>query len=582
LSTIERARLHTVRGLAAAYGGDPERARPFLEEAVAMARASGQKAYLAATLHNRATLYEETNHVPGMLADAREALRLYAETRSTRHYASTLTKLARILHELGRYDEAESRLLESRAIHQQARPSAFAVTCEAHLCSLYLDWRSPHAQVLAHKHALAAMALAEHVPDHDKKPLAMTCLALVETRLGRPERAVALLDELARLQPDRERTTYQVIAARALALEGLGDRAAAEAGFERAIALAFASDWHVYAHKIGLELDRLRGDAAQAAARVAWFEEHGLLNGVKIARLYFPDLASASAPPSPGRSPRIRPTPRSPGVAGGGPATGPGRRPGGRRSPATAAGRAAGPWRADRASATAAPPVRVEVLGPLRVLRDGRRGARPGPPAAQLLALLLEQRLGGAEGLSVPDLIDALYPDRDDAAAAASLKQLVFQTRKAARCPGAGGHPQRLRARARDVGRGGLPREPRHAPVARTVPGGPGGGPRGRGRRPRARPALRRMGARRARSRGGEARRPPDAPRRPVRTPQPAPGAGGARCRGPQRRSERGLRLGAGALRRTGRGPAPVVARLVGRSGRGEAGPAPAPGAPTV
>lgn len=389
LTTIERARLHTVRGLAAAYGGDPERAKPFLEEAVALARASGQKAYLAATLHNRATLYEETNFVPGMLGDAREALRLYAEVGSTRHYASTLTKLARILHEVGRYDEAESRLLESRAIHQQARPSAFAVTCEAHLCGLYLDWRSPHAQVLAHKHASAAMTLAGHVQDHDKLALAMTCLAVVESRFGRPERGAALLDELAALQPDRERTTYQVVVARALALEGLGDRSGAEEAYERAIAMAFASDWHVYGHKIGLELDRLRGDRAQAAKRMAWFEEHGLLNGVAIAGQVFPELAGASG-------------------------TGADPEPGGVR-------------RGDHST----PPIRVEVLGPLRVARSGREVPFRGHQRRQLLALLLEQRLGGAAGSSVPELIDALYPDRDDAAAAASLKQLVFQTRKA-------------------------------------------------------------------------------------------------------------------------------------------------------
>lgn len=426
LSTIDRARLHTVLGLAASYGGDRAGARLSFDEAVAMARASGQKAYLAATLHNRASLLEETNDVPGMLSDAREALRLYAETGSTRHYASTLTKVARILHELGRYDEAESRLLESRAIHQQARPSAFAVTCEAHLCGLYLDWRSPHAQVLAHKHALAAMSVAEHVQDHAKKPLAMTYLALVETRLGRPGRAVAVLDELATLQPDRERTTYQVIEARALALEGLGDLAAAEELLERAVALAFVSDWHVYAHKIGLELDRLRGDAAQATARVAWFEEHGLLNGVKIAETYFPGLAAGMAPGGD----------REAGARGaGGGDRPPSRRRGGpeavptRQAPAAA--RVQGPGRVPTAPAAAAPAVRVEVLGPLRVLRDGREVPVRGHLRRQLLALLLEQRLAGAEGLSAPDLIDALYPGRDDAGAAAALKQLVFQTRKA-------------------------------------------------------------------------------------------------------------------------------------------------------
>jgi tetratricopeptide (TPR) repeat protein len=432
-TAIDRARLLTVRGLAAAYAGETTRAAPFLEEAVAMARASGQKAYLAATLHNRATLYEETNHVSGMLDDAREALRLYAEVRNTRHYASTLTKVARITHELGRYEEAEARLLESRAIHQQARPSAFAVTCEAHLCDLYLDWRSPHAPVLAHKHASAAVALAHQVQDHDKLPMALTCMAVVEARAGRPERGVALLEEIAAVQPDRERTTYQVLAARALVLAGLGDRTGAEAAFERAVAMAFASDWHVYAHKLGLELDSLRGDRAQAAQRLVWFEGHGLRNGAAIARRLFPELDGADPAAVGGRSeaPAAALERRRGGRAAGRPAiAGTGSPPGLGPSSTTPSAPARSSSPATETSG-GAPRVRIEVLGPLRVVRDGHEVAFRGHRRRQLLALLLEGRLGGAAGLGTPELIDALYPDRDDdAAAAVSLKQLVFQTRK--------------------------------------------------------------------------------------------------------------------------------------------------------
>jgi tetratricopeptide (TPR) repeat protein len=426
-TAIDRARLLTVRGLAAAYAGETTRAAPFLEEAVAMARASGQKAYLAATLHNRATLYEETNHVPGMLGDAREALRLYAEVRNTRHYASTLTKVARITHELGRYEEAEARLLESRAIHQQARPSAFAVTCEAHLCDLYLDWRSPHAPVLAHKHASAAVALAHQVQDHDKLPMALTCMAVVEARAGRPERGVALLEEIAAVQPDRERTTYQVLAARALVLAGLGDRTGAEAAFERAVAMAFASDWHVYAHKLGLELDRLRGDRAQAAQRLVWFEGHGLRNGAAIARRLFPELDGADTAAVGGRSeaPAAALERRRGGRAGGGPpsqARGRHRGWGRHRTPSAPArpmrpaprrGSASRCW--DRCGSCATGTrCRSAATGGASCSRCSSRGGSAGPRAS-----------------STPELIDALYPDRgDDAAAAVSLKQLVFQTRK--------------------------------------------------------------------------------------------------------------------------------------------------------
>ncbi len=380
LTEVQRARLVTVLGLAASYAGDRVRAAPLLHEAVRLARSAGHLAYLASALHNRATHLEETNDVAGALADTKEALELYARTGSTRHYASTLTKLGRLLHEMGRYEEAEAHLLESRSLHLQGTPSAYLVTCEAQLGQLYLDWRSPHARALAHKHTSAAVAVADRLGNPDKTQQAYTCLALVETWLGRPERAQSLLDELDRQLPGRTDGVYQTIFARGYAVEALGRAAEAEACYHRAMAMAFESDWHAYGHKIGLELDRLRGDTAGAAQRLTWFEEHGLLNGARLARRYFPDTETVAA------------------------------------GPVGAAGPAAG--------------LRLELLGPLRVRIGGHEIALRGHKRRALLAALLDARLAGMAGESRPSLIDALYPGTADDAALVALKQLVSQTRK--------------------------------------------------------------------------------------------------------------------------------------------------------
>ena len=379
LSALHRARLLSVRGLAASYAGDRARAGPLFEEAVAAARASGHSTYLAAALHNRATYFEETNDVAAMLADTREALGLYAEARSTRPYASTLTKLARILHEMGRYEEAESHFLESRSIHLQGAPSAFAVTCEAQLGQLYVDWRSPHARALAHKHGKAALAVARTLDNPDKTLQAYTCLSIVETWLGHPDRAMALLEELETALPGRGDATYQTVFARAWALERLAGPGEAEAGYARAMAMAFEGDWHVYGHKIGLELDRIRGDVDGAARRLAWFEAYGLHNGANLARHYFPSICGGAAPEHPPAASTVAPR-RARADAGDG------RRPGG-------------------------PP------------------ARPQAPRAPGSAARRPLSRGG--GRDDAELLDALYPGASDAAAGDALKQLVFQARKA-------------------------------------------------------------------------------------------------------------------------------------------------------
>jgi hypothetical protein len=366
----------TVRGLACHYRRDAA-AGPLLSAALSEARLSGGLSFVATALHHRSMFYEATNQVGPMRQDVDEALKIYAQVGTSRLYARTLTKKARIEHELGNYEAAEELFLEARSILGAGEPSIFLVTCEAQLSSLYLDWQPPYGAILALTYAEAAERNSREV--HGRKQAeALYHLSLAESRLGHYERALILADR-ARDLSERLRTPldYQIHHGRAVSLQGLGELEAAERAYRAAETLAREGAWYVYAEKIGLEADRLRGDVQAARARLAWFERHGLKNGVLLARRCFPELAAA---------------------------------------PAAVPVRAAA--------------LRLELLGPMRLGKDGVEQAVQGRKRRELLALLLEARVSGRGEVTRISLLDALYPAEDELKAASSLKGLVHNIRR--------------------------------------------------------------------------------------------------------------------------------------------------------
>lgn len=164
----------------------------------------------------------------------------------------------------------------------------------------------------------------------------------------------------------------------ALALEALGKSLEAQERLLATLQAAEAQQMVVEANRLGLELARLGGDLENARMRLEWFESRGLLNGVNLARRYFPELAPQSA------------------------------------SPATAPGRT----------------LQLEVLGPMRLVWPGKVEEVRGQKRRELLAYLLEARIAGRAELPQLELLDALYPDEPEDVATGALKQLVFQLRK--------------------------------------------------------------------------------------------------------------------------------------------------------
>jgi tetratricopeptide (TPR) repeat protein len=375
---LNRARLLTVCGLARFYRDDLETALSMFNQALVAARSAGKSAYTASTLHNRAMVLEELSREAEMLADTEEALRLYAQAGISRHYASTLTKKARILHEMGQYEQAEEAFRESRDILLQSDASSFLITCEVQLSNLYLDWQPAYGNALALKHAEHAVQLAR--PFGGSKLFMARCrLSEVETRLGRAARGLEIAEEcLAMAQGfGIKQPQYQALTAKGLALAELGQREAARSCLQEAYQLASGSDWQVYAERIGLELDRITANLESARARLAWFEAHGLMNGVNIARRHFPELAPSLLPPK--TTPQSLP--------------------------------------------------RLEVLGSMQITQNGKVEAVRGQKRKELLAVLLLARMAGRAEVSMLELIETLYPGIPDEEASDALKQTVFKTR---------------------------------------------------------------------------------------------------------------------------------------------------------
>ena len=141
------------------------------------------------------------------------------------------------------------------------------------------------------------------------------------------------------------------------------------------------------ANVYGLELDRIGGDLEGARARHTWFVSVGLVGKAKLAVRYFPALEPALLEPTalePAPLPTPQPAPQRP---------------------------------------------RLLLLGPTLLELAGQRSSYRGRKRVELLAYLLEVRVGGRFEATLLELMDALYPGANEREARATLKQLAYLLR---------------------------------------------------------------------------------------------------------------------------------------------------------
>jgi tetratricopeptide (TPR) repeat protein len=380
INALNRARLWVVCGLSWHYREEQVTALTCFDKAVAAAVEAKNPAFTAATLHNRSMVWEHTSQEVQMLVDTEEALRLYAEVGIVRNYASTLTKKARILHEMGEYERAEECFQESRTILLQNDASIFLVTCECLLSELYLDWQPSYGSALAIKHAELALRVARPMGGF-KFCASLQICSLVEAKQGNATRSLALIEECIKLlEAAGSKCPHQVLSTQGLALAQLGEVKMATAILQEAYDLVLATDWRVYAEKINLEIARITNDFERARTSFAWFKDHNLMNGVNIAIRYFPELATNHTP------------------------------------------------KTSRLSIPESIP-HLEVLGSMQILLESQITPVRGRKRQELLALLLEARISGRSEVSRLELVDKLYPDADEIQSNAGLRDVIYQLR---------------------------------------------------------------------------------------------------------------------------------------------------------
>jgi hypothetical protein len=380
-SAAQRTRLSGILAEVAHCQGRFEEAVSLWSEQAARLREDGTLAELADCLKKRAGAFQSLGLFARKREDLEEAIRLYSELGDGRNFAATRVLLGVLFTELGDFDEAEEVLLGSREVLERAGSEAELVHCERMLCYLYRTVATPHGPILALKHGRAALHHARRLGSPQLVVNALYEVSCAQTQAGFPDHGLELAEEGLAMS---EALGYPQVNAycryvRALALERLGRRDEALTDYRQGVVAVQALGLDMDAQNFGLEIDRLTGDVAGAARRLQWFEAHGHVKRAACVRRYFPELAGRSSPTGP-EPPAALPC--------------------------------------------------LDVLGPMQAVYHGVATPVRGQKRKELLALLLEARIAGRPEVCQLELLDALYPDELEEAAADALKQLVFQLRK--------------------------------------------------------------------------------------------------------------------------------------------------------
>jgi len=349
-----------------------------MARALAIAAEAGLNGLRSEILLDRTRVLTWAAQLRGAAADASEAVCLAEAQGDLRLLARAQSDLANCLTNLGEFEQAEELLLGALEVLGSEEASRYTVLTQLYLTNLYLEWARPPDALLALRHARKTLKLAREIHDTTFLTWMLSIVAWAEAVHGDLERAEALIEEgetLIRRSGQRATQPFYSFA-RGFVLERQQHPEAAAEMFDAAYQQAAALRMLNYAERFGLEADRLRGDRARAETRLAFFQDHQLLGAAHTALAYFPPLQGTASPP-----------------------------------PAPSA------------------PLRLEVLGEVRVTLAGQPLAFNSPRGLRLLVRLLEARLAGRPGLAQAELLDLLYPDDDPQRSAAKLRQQVHRLR---------------------------------------------------------------------------------------------------------------------------------------------------------
>jgi tetratricopeptide (TPR) repeat protein len=379
---LERCDLWNTQACALGMLGRDLEAIQLFSDAIDLATPLGAKLWVSTYHYNRSFSLERRARLEEAIADAETCVQLRLRHGSTAQLAHVQTNLGRLLVRDGRYERAEAVLLETKALQASQVPNRAHVECKLALCDLYLAWEPIHGPMLTRRYATSALEIARNRPEIELLLEALEVCITVELRGANPEAATVLLKEFAALiTPELEpRWLARLCFAQAQVSLATGRHDEALAQFERAISLAQTSATVWLANQFGLELDVMTNNLGRARERLAYFEAHGLnwLSG--RARKLFPDIAghdSAEVPPK----------------------------------------------------ASDEPCVRLSVLGPTQLEREGQHLTTRAKKRLELLVYLLESRIAGRSEASLLELLETFYHHQPERESKNTLRQQIHLIR---------------------------------------------------------------------------------------------------------------------------------------------------------
>ena len=378
-----RCEFLSIQALITYHQGDSLAAEATLAQAIDFLSTLDAPRLLSTALVNRAAFLRMLSRYTEMGQCLEQALEIRRQVGDAKGYAFALAALSELLVEQGHYERAEEAIAEAIHTLQPYGPSRYLTNAHSMASLLYSAQDTPISKLLALKQAETALGYARQIGSPRVVREILFDASVANVRSGYTQRGMDLATEaqtLAEAAGNSPHDNFRTLWARGLALEAWGERSEATQVLQQALELARPLKVAIDEHKLGLELDRITRNLENARDRLAWFEAHGLMNGVHIAQRYFPELAGVSTP----KKIHQKSLPR------------------------------------------------LEVLGLMQISQAGEIGkseAVRGQKRKELLSALLETRIAGRAEVSTLELIEALYPGIPDEEASDALKQTVFKTR---------------------------------------------------------------------------------------------------------------------------------------------------------
>ncbi len=354
-------------------------------EVQTLAESIGNLRLKDAALYNRALALGFLGRYQEQMQCLEAAMHVCRELGDTTALVIAQNAYGSALVQSGEYERSEAFLLEARDALMRVDTTEFLIECERNLAHLYLEWQPPHGKMLALKHASAALAVARtfNDPSHSIDPLHY--LAASEAWAGNigkahehAKEALRLANALHEQNQDEQNALPFLYSAKNALAQVLWFEEKSEPETEIALTetmqVAKQLGDTLGFNMLGLQLNKLQNNIAEAKKRLDWFEENGLGNGVRFARRLFNNF-NETVPAS------------------------------------------------VLAIKTSTPILRV--LGPMCLNENILRGRK----RQDLLASLLEARIKGRAEVSRLALIETLYPNTDELQASTALKALVHQVR---------------------------------------------------------------------------------------------------------------------------------------------------------